>query len=128
MSSVAGEDKHPFYAELIRSAPSALPDGGAAMREKLYGFVLAPNPAPEITWNFEKYLVGRNGEVAARFVPIVAPEDAIIIHAIEAVLADITRGGPPATAPTPPPRRTPHSAPHSQFTLPANSFPCLPLN
>src|SRR3546814_8612243 len=45
--SVAGEDKHPFYAELIRSAPSAQPDGGAAMREKLSGFGLAPNPAPE---------------------------------------------------------------------------------
>src|SRR3546814_7301863 len=67
--SVAGEDKHPFYAELIRSAPSAQPDGGAAMREKLSGFGLAPNPAPEITWNFEKFLVGRNGEVAVRFAP-----------------------------------------------------------
>src|SRR3546814_995493 len=32
--SVAGEDKHPFYAELIRSAPSAQPDGGAAMRSE----------------------------------------------------------------------------------------------
>lgn len=84
--SVAGEDKHPFYAELIRSAPSAQPDGGAAMREKLSGFGLAPNPAPEITWNFEKFLVGRNGEVAARFAPNVAPDDAIVIQAIEAAL------------------------------------------
>src|SRR3546814_14990662 len=77
--SVAGEDKHPFYAELIRSAPSAQPDGGAAMREKLSGFGLAPNPAPEITWNFANFLVGRTGEVAARFAPNVAPAEAIVL-------------------------------------------------
>src|SRR3546814_2285998 len=108
--SVAGEDKHPFYAELIRSAPSVQPDGGAAMREKLSGFGLAPNPAPEITWNFEKFLVGRNGEVAARFAPNVAPDDAIVIQAIEPALSDINRGGYTATAP-PPDRKSPRLNP-----------------
>src|SRR3546814_2777997 len=87
--SVAGEDKHPFYAELIRSAPSAQPDGGAAMREKLSGFGLAPNPAHEITWNFEKFLAGRNGEVAARFAPNDAHDATIVIQAIEEAMKDI---------------------------------------
>src|SRR3546814_9144344 len=95
--SVAGEDKHPFYAELIRSAPSAQPDGGAAMREKLSGFGLAPNPAPEIPWTFHKFLVGRTGQVAARFAPNVAPADALAIHAHPATPYAIQRGAYPAT-------------------------------
>ena len=85
--SVAGEDKHPFYAELIRSAPSAQPDGGAAMREKLSGHGIAPNPAPEVTWNFEKFLIGRDGNVVGRFAPTTAPDDAALVQAIEAELA-----------------------------------------
>ena len=84
--SVAGEDKHPFYAELIRSAPPAQPDGGAAMREKLSGYGIAPNPAPEVTWNFEKFLIGRDGAVIARFAPDVAPDADIVIKAIEEAL------------------------------------------
>lgn len=84
--SVAGEDKHPFYAELIRSAPPAQPDGGAAMREKLSGFGITPNPEPEVTWNFEKFLVARDGTIAARFSPDVTPDADIVVEAIEAAL------------------------------------------
>lgn len=84
--SVAGEDKHPFYAELIRTAPTAQPDGGAAMREKLSSFGMTPNPVPEVLWNFEKFLIGRNGDVIARFAPDVAPDAPVILQAIEAAL------------------------------------------
>lgn len=84
--SVAGEDKHPFYAELIRAAPAAQPDGGAAMREKLSGFGIAPNPVPEVTWNFEKFLIDRGGNIVARFAPDVAPDAPVIVEAIEAAL------------------------------------------
>ena len=40
----------------------------------------------EISWNFEKFLVGRNGEVVNRFPPRTAPEDPKVIKAIEAEL------------------------------------------
>ena len=39
----------------------------------LYEFLTSPKTDPQhagpITWNFEKFLVGRNGQVAARFAP-----------------------------------------------------------
>lgn len=41
----------------------------------------------DITWNFEKFLVGRNGAVIARFSPRTAPDDPAVIQAIEKALA-----------------------------------------
>jgi glutathione peroxidase len=45
-----------------------------------------PKHAGEITWNFEKFLVGRDGEVVARFKPATRPDDKKVIEAIEAEL------------------------------------------
>ena len=39
--------------------------------------------AGPITWNFEKFLVGRNGAVVARFAPRVTPDDAKVTGKIE---------------------------------------------
>lgn len=39
-----------------------------------------------ISWNFEKFLVGRDGQVVARFAPTAAPDDARIVQAIEKAL------------------------------------------
>lgn len=41
----------------------------------------------EITWNFEKFLVGPDGRVLERFSPRIAPEDAPLVQAIEKALA-----------------------------------------
>ena len=45
----------------------------------LYSFLKAGNPDEEgnedIAWNFTKFLVGRKGEVLARFGPATSPED-----------------------------------------------------
>lgn len=43
-------------------------------------------PGP-IGWNFEKFLIGRNGEVVARFAPRVKPDAPEVTQAIEAELA-----------------------------------------
>ena len=40
----------------------------------------------DIEWNFGKFVVGRNGEVLARFSPKTKPDDAEIIAAIESAL------------------------------------------
>ena len=40
----------------------------------------------DIRWNFEKFLVGKNGNVVARFSPMVAPDDATLRSAIIAAL------------------------------------------
>lgn len=41
----------------------------------------------EITWNFEKFLVGPDGRVLARFSPRTTPDDPVVIQAIEQALA-----------------------------------------
>ena len=46
-----------------------------------------PSFAGEITWNFEKFLISRKGEVAARFAPRTLPDDPSVIEAIDTQLA-----------------------------------------
>lgn len=88
--SVAGADIHPLYQQLTQAQPTATGEG--PMREKLDGLVtkypdLVVNPAPGVLWNFEKFLIGRDGTVAARFAPGVTPDDPALTAAIEAELA-----------------------------------------
>ena len=66
-ANVRGKDQHPLYAELTKFKTSVLP-----------GLV---------KWNFEKFLVNRDGEVVARFAPTVEPDSAEVIDAIESALA-----------------------------------------
>lgn len=46
-----------------------------------------PKFAGDITWNFEKFLIGRNGEIVARFAPRVKPDAPEVVKAIEDELA-----------------------------------------
>ena len=41
----------------------------------------------DISWNFEKFLVGKDGRVLARFAPRTAPDDPALVQAIEKALA-----------------------------------------
>jgi glutathione peroxidase len=45
------------------------------------------DPQGEVGWNFEKFLIGKDGSVVGRFKSGVAPADAKLISAIEAELA-----------------------------------------
>ena len=83
--SVAGADVHPLYQALIAAQPAA--SGEGPMREKLVGFNIEPNPQPGVLWNFEKFLVGKDGQVIGRFAPDVAADDARLREAIDAALA-----------------------------------------
>ena len=64
---VNGGDRHPLYAELVTT-----PDGDGV--------------AGDVQWNFEKFLLDPAGKVVGRFRPATAPEDDVVIAAIEAVL------------------------------------------
>ncbi|WP_120521133.1 glutathione peroxidase [Arthrobacter celericrescens] len=66
-SNVLGKQQHPLYTELTRPA-----DG--AERQK-------------VKWNFEKFLVSRDGELLARFPSAVEPDSAELIGALEEALA-----------------------------------------
>jgi glutathione peroxidase len=46
-----------------------------------------PKCGGPITWNFEKFLIGRNGQIVARFAPDVEPTSEEVVKAIEAELA-----------------------------------------
>ncbi len=83
--SVAGDDQHPLYQALTTAYPSATGDG--AFRDRLKGYGMEPNPAPGILWNFEKFLIGRDGTVVNRFSPDTAADDAALVAAIDAELA-----------------------------------------
>ena len=52
-------------------------------RDNLRGHGMTPTEDPEVLWNFEKFLVSRDGEVVARFAPNVTPDDELITSAIE---------------------------------------------
>jgi glutathione peroxidase len=40
----------------------------------------------DITWNFEKFLIGRDGKVKARFSPRTPPDDPAILESINSLL------------------------------------------
>jgi glutathione peroxidase len=83
--SVLGEDQHPLYAQLIAAQPVATGEG--PFREKLKGYGVHPENQADVLWNFEKFLIGRNGKVVGRFSPDVTADDPRLVAAIDAELA-----------------------------------------
>ncbi|MFE9774048.1 glutathione peroxidase [Streptomyces sp. NPDC005931] len=65
---VNGEGRHPLY-------------------ERLTGFADTEGHSGDIRWNFEKFLIGRDGRVVARFSPQTEPEAAEVVAAVEKALA-----------------------------------------
>lgn len=83
--SVVGDDQHPLYAQLTAAAPRATGDPDA-FREQLRGYDIDANDDPDVLWNFEKFLIARDGSVAGRFAPSMTPDDPTLLEAIEAEL------------------------------------------
>ncbi|MGH8783086.1 glutathione peroxidase [Paraburkholderia sp.] len=83
--TVVGEQQHPLYRALTAAQPAASGDG--PFRERLKGYGIAPNPVPDVLWNFEKFLVSRDGRVVGRFAPDVTADDPRLLEAIDAQLA-----------------------------------------
>lgn len=85
-ADVTGPEKQPLYAALTAAVPGKQGEA-EGFREKLRGYGMTPTQDPEVLWNFEKFIVGRDGAVAARFSPTTAPEDPELVGALEAELA-----------------------------------------
>ncbi len=66
--SVKGDDKTPLYQYLTDKSAN-------------------PTTGGEIQWNFTKFLVGPDGQIAARFEPKVTPDSPEVTSAIEAALS-----------------------------------------
>jgi glutathione peroxidase len=88
---VTGPATDPLYKALIDAAPKAAGETRPGFRARLQEFANkfggTTNPEPGILWNFEKFLVGRDGTVVARFSPETVPDDPAIVAAIESALA-----------------------------------------
>jgi glutathione peroxidase len=65
---VNGESRHPLYQQLTETADGEGHSG-------------------DIRWNFEKFLVSREGDVIARFSPMVEPGNDELVGSIEKALA-----------------------------------------
>ncbi len=66
--AVTGPDKHPLYKVLTETRNDHVAPG-------------------EIRWNFEKFLLDRNGEIVHRFAPKITPDAEEVVSAIETELA-----------------------------------------
>ncbi|MFJ4205865.1 glutathione peroxidase [Streptomyces sviceus] len=61
-------------------------EGRHALYERLVGFADAEGHSGDIRWNFEKFLIGRDGEIVARFSPQTEPESDEVVTAVESTL------------------------------------------
>jgi glutathione peroxidase len=64
----------PMFAKIPVKGPS---------KDPLYAFLTAAPPPGEVKWNFGKFLVGKDGQVIARYESNVEPDDAKLVAAIE---------------------------------------------
>ncbi|CAM3880726.1 glutathione peroxidase [Serratia silvae] len=84
---VNGEGRHPLYRELIAVQPEAVVPEGSGFLERMSSKDRAPKHTGDILWNFEKFLIGRDGQVIQRFSPDMTPEDPQVSEAIKQALA-----------------------------------------
>jgi len=84
--SVVGEDRHPLYNLLVKSQPKA--HGADAMRERLTQYGIKTNSDTDVLWNFEKFVIDRNGKVIARFSPDTAADDPRLTTVLDKALAN----------------------------------------
>jgi glutathione peroxidase len=85
--SVKGADQHPLYRELVAAQPAAIEKPGSDFRAELAAYGVPAGDPTDVLWNFEKFLIGRDGTVVARFAPDIAPDDSLLLDAIERELA-----------------------------------------
>jgi len=83
---VKGEGQHPLYKYLTSKAPTATPKPDGTLEKNLNAKGLGRQNQQDVLWNFEKFLVDRNGEVVGRFAPDVIPSDDILLKPLKAVL------------------------------------------
>ena len=83
--SVKGQDQHPLYQALVAAQPKASAKDNS-FKERLAGYGIKPDNDTDVLWNFEKFLVGRDGKVIGRFAPDVAADDPLLQNAIDKAL------------------------------------------
>ncbi len=62
-------------------------DKACKLYQHLTSLETKPKGPGKVGWNFEKFLIGRNGQVVARFEPATKPDSDAVIEAIKTELA-----------------------------------------
>jgi glutathione peroxidase len=83
---VKGEGQHPLYRALTSARPEARTLPGSDFRAKLLTYGIDTGAPNDVLWNFEKFLINREGEVIDRFAPDVKPSEELLVSAIERAL------------------------------------------
>lgn len=84
--NINSEPRHPLYALLIKAQPTALAPVNSDLRAKLAEYQFLPKQESDVLWNFEKFIVSRDGQILNRFSPDTTPDDPRLIAAIETAL------------------------------------------
>ncbi|CNK74876.1 glutathione peroxidase [Yersinia aldovae] len=84
---VNGSLRHPLYKHLIAAKSVAVKPEGSEFYQRLASKGREPKQQGDILWNFEKFLISRDGVVLDRFAPDMTPEDPILIKAINQAVA-----------------------------------------
>jgi glutathione peroxidase len=85
--SVKGAGEHPLYSALTSAQPSATDPGGGVFKKKLEGYGVKQEKPSDVLWNFEKFVIGRDGQVIARFSPDTPPDHPQLKAVLDAALA-----------------------------------------
>jgi glutathione peroxidase len=85
--AVKGETQHPLYHHLTTATGHTHGDTDSGLRKTLAQHGLGPTNDTDVVWNFEKFLIGKHGDVVARFAPDITPDDPQVTGAIEKELA-----------------------------------------
>jgi len=64
-------------------------DVKGAGKHDLYKHLIAETKGAEISWNFEKFLIGPDGKVISRYKPKTKPNDKKLLKAIENALSKL---------------------------------------
>lgn len=85
-ADVNGPARTELYKTLIRQQPEATEPAECRVKNILQERGWLPKDPADIMWNFEKFIVDRQGQVVARFAPDMAPDDPQIVSCIESLL------------------------------------------
>lgn len=83
---VKGPEQHPLYTYLTNIKPDAIEIPNSGLEADLVEFGFPRKVKKDILWNFEKFLVSRQGQVVERFAPDMTPDNPKIMNSIEAAL------------------------------------------
>ena len=74
--------KFPMFSKIEVNGEAAAP-----LYKHLTSLDVKPKGKGQVAWNFEKFVIGKNGDVVARFKTGVQPDSPEVVKAIEAELA-----------------------------------------